>query len=120
MKPTALLTILFFMVFWTSEKTYAERTDYSEARVYGYGHSSCGSFVKAIEEDKFGLNSSLNYYMAWTSGYVSANSIVDNFDYFKNTDTEGVKLSLESYCRENPLDTYYAANIKLLTKLAGR
>jgi hypothetical protein len=80
--------------------------------VQGLGADSCGKFVEGTRERR-------EYYTTWVTGYLTAINAVSPMasDILGNTDIDGAVLSLENYCRINPLRTFGAASDALVKEL---
>jgi hypothetical protein len=92
--------------------------------VLSTGVTSCGEFLRAIEEERKARPVhpaaqslySMNYlsFMSYADGYLSgANWAASESLAGQHSDWAGRMAWLENYCRRNPLDNYIAALIKL-------
>jgi len=85
----------------------------------GAGIASCGKFIADTEDDEtFG-----NVYFFWAQGFLSGLNIKYLLNMESATDFldhEAMKLWIENYCKENPLDNYSVAAMKLWHELRVR
>jgi hypothetical protein len=85
----------------------------AEGRKYGYGAETCGHYVSAREgfrqgsaKDRF----EVLMYLSWLDGFATAMSAKQSKDVFKGKDFDAIAVWLETYCRENPLDSFLIAS----------
>ena len=90
-----------------------------EMAFVGAGTLSCGKFITNTEDDKTYRAS----YFFWAQGFLSGL----NFEYapyfeFSTdlSDYAAMKMWIENYCKENPLDKYYIATAYLWAELRAR
>jgi hypothetical protein len=105
--------IIVFLVMITTDV-------YPQELVWGVGKNSCGSYINAAAEvgsrplgTIFGYNE-LGLYEQWFQGLASGFAVHSHRDVFKKTDSRGIFLWLENYCRKHPLDNFYTASIKVI------
>ena len=84
----------------------------ANAAVTLLGVSSCGAYVKSVEDNVVSLE------FAWIVGYLSGLSAGTGVDLLKNTDGPSIRLWIEKYCRSNPLKSVDNATNELAIELA--
>lgn len=92
----------------------------ADGRNYGYGAETCGHYVSAREGFRKGSardRVEVLMYLSWLDGFATAMSAKQSKDVFKGKDSDAIARWLETYCRENPLDSFLIASSKLLTAL---
>ena len=77
---------------------------------------SCGQYVTARDEGRRGEYRDHNLHFTWILGYITAYNYQapDTYDVRGQTDTSGILLWLENYCKQTPL-TDFAVAMELLT-----
>lgn len=79
----------------------------------GYCGTSCGKIVSSSQNTQ--------KYFIWALGYLSGlNTGFESGQTTNLIDTEGMKLWLQNYCDEHPLDLYMTANLNLWHELRKR
>ena len=83
-----------------------------EYTIFGPGAGSCGTWTAAKEEDTYARR----VFRSWALGYITAYNYQapDTYDVRGQTDTSGILLWLENYCKQTPL-TDFAQAMELLT-----
>ena len=81
--------------------------------------SSCGTYVAARDQGRRGNFRDQNIHHAWLTGYFTAYNKLkpDTYDILAVTDAEAVRLWLENYCKQNPLDDFTDAVDSLIIEL---
>ena len=108
------LTIIAAGMLMTTNPTVAD-----ELVLVGPGALSCGKIIADIEDDKTFRTT----YFFWAQGFLSGL----NLKYFQNwqsatdlSDPDALKLWIQNYCEENPLDVYVVAASQLWNELRAR
>jgi hypothetical protein len=97
-----LILILTTLMFVTSP--YAKE---SEAMIFGYGTSTCGLFVQAMDSSK----SKEIPANQWMSGYLSGlnaatkSKVAENLDYYARS------FWIYNYCKDNPTENLATAGM---------
>jgi len=87
--------------------------------IVGVGAYSCGKVVVNIKDDQ----SNALYSFAWVQGFLSGLNIKYLLKPESSTDLsdhDALRLWMENYCKENPLDDYAVAAGNLWTELRVR
>jgi len=85
----------------------------------GVGARSCGKFVAETKDDE---NIRAAYFF-WAQGFLSGLNQKYLVRFESSTDLadhNALRLWVENYCEENPLDSYYVATFKLWHELRRR
>ena len=112
MKEIIVVFLALFMMMSSSV--------YGQTMTYGHGTQTCGDYVKALEGYGKGADFDIEDYfifMSWFKGYASGISSGSGENVLHGKDTDSFALSLEKYCRANPLDKFVAASKKVLNDL---
>ncbi len=77
---------------------------------------SCGQYVAARDKARRGEYRDQNLHFSWMLGYITAYNYQtpDTYDVRGQTDTLGILLWLENYCKQTPLTDFTVA-MELLT-----
>lgn len=80
---------------------------------------SCGTYISARDEGRKGNYIRENKYGSWVSGYITAynNSTQDTYNIMGNSDMDSLMSWLENYCKQNPLDSFAEATMRLMAEL---
>ena len=88
--------------------------------VYGIGQSSCGKWVKAVNEERSSTRyQSFDSYISWINGYLSGHSylLAERGQKLTEVDDDTVELFITQHCLANPLDYIIQPVIDLSKKL---
>jgi hypothetical protein len=96
-----------------------EITNLGILSVRGEGLLSCGNFISYLDADNVTAEAQ---FTSWIDGFISGINYQDTIKKMRgaNIDTEATKQLLVNYCRENPLDMFFTAAIKLAKELENR
>ena len=93
------------------------------AMVHGFGAKTCGAFVVARNEKKAYEES---MFLSWLAGYVSgtnraiAGASERDADIATGVDMDAMRVWVDKYCRDKPLDLFSTAVVNLVIELMQR
>ncbi len=113
------ITILLIPIIAISEQ---EITNLGILSVRGEGLLSCGKVISYLDADNLDAIVAEKQPIAWIDGFISGINYQDAEKKMRgdNINPETVKQWLVNYCRENPLDMFFTAAIKLAKELENR
>lgn len=87
----------------------------------GSGGNTCGQYIELRKTQDLNLNSVLT---AWSLGFLSSMNInratLKNLEPVSLPDASTIDAYLDNYCRNNPLEKLWVANLKLFYDLEAR
>ena len=110
-KKYALLLILVSLF---SQQAYADETR-PVAFYPGVGGASCGEYLNAAEDLYKKDRTDYYQYKAYLSGLVSGFAL--GGETVRTTDIDAMEAFATKYCKENPLNKFYEAALKLVVAL---
>lgn len=86
----------------------------AQAVNYGLGQDSCSEFVAAAGLARTGDPSMVTGYLHWIAGYATSLSVLSGSNVLGDKSSADIQYELESYCRENPDDSFIMAAISIV------
>lgn len=86
--------------------------------VWGAGATSCGEFLKAMNENP----RSEVAFGQWLHGYITARNFLDlkAVDYAAGVDRAGLFAWITNHCKSHPLDSFFWATEALIAELKAK